>query len=145
MSRTARIGLVIAVVAVAVVAFLVLRPDDESDKTTTAPGASTTATMPTGGQDHAMEPEVVRVTVKGGGPVNGVVKATAIKGQTVRLIVKSDAAAELHVHGYNLSKTVPAGGRSVISFPATIDGVFEIELHLHEGKPAQIASLKVQP
>ena len=40
----------------------------------------------------------------------------------------SDVADEIHVHGYDLKKDVPAGGSVRFSFPASIEGVFEIEL-----------------
>lgn len=145
MSRTARIGLVVAVVALAVVAFIVLKPDGGAEKVTPGSGAPSTTTSPSAPGDHAMEPVVARVTVRDGAPVGGVADVTAIKGQTVRIGARSDAAGALHVHGYNLIKQVPAGGAAKISFPAKIEGVFEIEFHVHHGQAVEIAKLKVKP
>jgi hypothetical protein len=56
--------------------------------------------------------------------------------------VTSDVADEIHVHGYDLKQDVPAGGSVRFSFPASIEGVFEIELEDHK---EQIAQLKVSP
>jgi hypothetical protein len=46
------------------------------------------------------------------------------------------------VHGYDAVKDVPAGGTVRFSFPARIEGVFEVEL---EGRKQQIAELRVSP
>ena len=60
----------------------------------------------------------------------------------VRFRVTSDIAEEVHVHGYDLHKDVAAGGTVTFNFPASISGVFVIEL---EARSEQIASLKVEP
>ena len=52
------------------------------------------------------------VLVKGGKPVGGIQRATAKKGQKVAIVVHSDVADEVHVHGYDLHKDVTAGGPS---------------------------------
>ena len=44
------------------------------------------------------------------------------------LVVKSDVADEVHLHGYDISRDVPAGGTVRISFTATLPGRFEVEL-----------------
>jgi hypothetical protein len=64
------------------------------------------------------------------------------KGDRVRFAVTNDQADEVHVHGYNIEREIAAGGRVSFDFPATIDGVFEVELH-HSG--AKIAELRVSP
>jgi hypothetical protein len=87
-------------------------------------------------------PPVVQIKVQGGKPVGGVGKLRVKKGDTVRFAVISDVADEVHVHGYDFKKVVKPGGRVTFSFPAKIDGVFEIEL---EKRAEQIASLEVQP
>ena len=46
------------------------------------------------------------------------------------------------MHGYDFHKNVSAGGSVSFSFPATIEGVFVIEL---EAKGEQIAQLTVRP
>jgi len=49
-------------------------------------------------------------------------------------------ADEIHVHGYDLTTDVPAGGSSSVNFTATIPGVFEVEL---EGAHLQLFELQV--
>ena len=64
------------------------------------------------------------------------------KGDRVRLVVRSDVADEIHIHGYDLKQDVPAGGSVRFNFAADIEGVFEIEL---EERKEQIAELRVSP
>jgi hypothetical protein len=81
------------------------------------------------------------VLVKGGKPVGGIQRATVKKGQTVAIVVHSDVADEVHVHGYDLHKDVSAGGTVRIAFPATIVGEFEAEL---ESRKLQIVEFTVK-
>ena len=53
-----------------------------------------------------------------------------------------DTADEVHVHGFDVTKAVPAGGTALLSFDANLEGRFEVELH---GSGAQIAELEVSP
>jgi hypothetical protein len=105
--------------------------------TTTAGGTTTTATTTT----TAKAPVTIRVLVKGGKPVGGIQRATVKKGQTVAIVVHSDVADEVHVHGYDLHKDVAAGGTVRITFPATIVGEFEAEL---ESRKLQIVGFTVK-
>ncbi len=63
-------------------------------------------------------------------------------GDEIRFAVGSDAAEEIHVHGYDIARDVPAGGTVEFDFPAEIEGIFEIEL---ERLGTQIAELRVNP
>ena len=54
------------------------------------------------------------------------------KGQTVRIIVTSDKADEVHVHGYDIEKELAAGQTGTIEFTADQTGRFEVETH-HQG------------
>ena len=86
-------------------------------------------------------PVRIDVQIKGGKPVGGIQRATASKGQQVAIVVHSDVADEVHVHGYDLHKNVKAGGTVRIQFKADIAGVFEAEL---ESRKLQIVELTVQ-
>ena len=77
-----------------------------------------------------------------GKPVGGVAEITVSQGEEVRFEVESAVAEEIHVHGYDLMKDVPAGGSVSFAFPAEIEGIFEAEL---EGTAQQILELKVEP
>jgi hypothetical protein len=125
-----RLGILAATVVVLVLAFVLLRPGGGDDGGSTAPSASTA------------QPAVKTVRVVGGKPQGGVRTLSFVKGQRVRLRVVSDVADEIHVHGYDLKKDVEKGGSVEFSFPATIEGVFEVEL---EDGGTQIASLEVRP
>jgi hypothetical protein len=140
-SPAARIAIGLATLAAVVILFIVFTGgDDDNDTkgtTTTTQAAQSTTTTQT--QTVAATQQI---TIRGGKPVGGIKKLDYKKGDQVKFIVTSDAADEVHVHGYDLMKDVPAGGSVRFSFPASIEGVFEIEL---EGRKQQIAQLKVSP
>lgn len=149
MSRSGRIGAVVATIVVLVVAFVVLRPgdDDEPGSTTqtqTAPvAAPPAATATTATPPPPPAPEFERVRVRAGKPVGGVRRIEVDKGERARIEVSSpDTSDEVHLHGYDLSRDLRAGGRVRFSFVADADGIYEIEL---EGAGVQIAELVVQP
>jgi hypothetical protein len=130
-SPAARAAIVVAALAAVVVLFVVFTGGDDNNDSS----SSTTTTA-------AQEPAVQRIVVSGGKPVGGVKRLSYKNGDAIRIAVTSDVADEIHVHGYDLMKDVPAGGTVRFSFPANIEGVFEIEL---EGRKQQIAELRVSP
>jgi hypothetical protein len=83
-----------------------------------------------------------KIVIKNGEPVGGVQELEYNAGDQIRFEVDSDVADEIHVHGYDLMKDVPAGGSVTFTFPAEIEGIFEVEL---EGRREQIAELRVNP
>jgi hypothetical protein len=143
-STGARIAIAIAGVAVVVVLFLVLSDDGGDDESTTG------ATMPAQSQERPAEtpkpkPEetVTEIQVRGGQPVGGVAEIEAQNGEEVRLVVSSpDTTEHVHVHGYDLFADLAPGKPAKLSFDATIDGVFEIEL---EESATHLAELTVEP
>jgi hypothetical protein len=137
-STAARVGLLAALAAVAVVLFIVLSDDDGSDSDTD----TTTATATQAQGDGGGEPVIV---VQNGEPVGGVEELETSKGEQVSFQVRLDRPeAEVHVHGYEI--TEPAEKTPVrVSFPAKIDGVFEVELHRSDGTEVEIAELRVNP
>jgi len=144
-SNRARIALAVGAVAAVVVLFVVLSGGDDSNNkdnnTTSTDTGSIGATTPSTGTTVKAQPFQV-VVVQGGKPVGGIKKLEYSKGDQVRFRVKSDVADEIHVHGYDFHKDVPAGGAVSFSFPAKIEGVFVIEL---ENRGEQIAELRVTP
>src|SRR5689334_2424615 len=142
-SNRARIVLAVGAVAAVVVLFVVLSGGDDSkdNNTTSTDTGSIGATTPSTGTTVKAQPfQVVRV--QGGKAAGGIKKLEYSKGDQVRFRVKSDVADEIHVHGYDFHKDVPAGGAVSFSFPAKIEGVFVIEL---ENRGEQIAELRVTP
>ena len=88
----------------------------------------------------AEKPTVVNIVVANAAPQGGIVRQTVNKGDRVVLVVKSDVADEIHLHGYDLSRDVKAGGTARLPFTATLPGRFEVEL---ESRGVQIADLTV--
>jgi hypothetical protein len=138
----------LAALAAVVVLFVVLAggDDDNPDATGTTQTQATTGTTgqtgPEPAQPKPAQPAVERIVVVGGEPRGGVKRLPYESGDRVQFTVTSDVADEVHVHGYDISKDVPAGGTVRFSFPARIEGVFEVEL---EGRKQQIAELRVSP
>jgi hypothetical protein len=142
-STTARIGVLAAVVAVAVVLFIVLGGGDDDGETTTAAVTPTSTVETTTNAGQPAGPPVI--TVRDGKLVGGVQDLTFNRGDQVRFVVQVDQPAEeVHVHGYEIEE--PAGTSPVrVSFPADIDGVFEVEVHSDEFGEFEIAKLTVNP
>ena len=114
----------------------------ETATTETAPTDATETTETTQTTTKPAGPPTYRVTIQGGKPVGGVKDIEVDKGDTVNLVVKSDVPDEIHIHGYDLTQDVEAGGSARFKFKATSDGKYEIEL---ENRGEQIAELTVQP
>ena len=113
--------------------------DSESASTDTTTTETTTTTTTT---TEAEKPTEVKVVVVDGAPQGGIVRATVNKDDQVVLVVTSDVADEIHLHGYDKAKDVAAGGTIRIPFKATIPGRFEAEL---ESRGVQIAEISVEP
>jgi hypothetical protein len=94
------------------------------------------------GGSQAEAGDVPTIEVRGGEPVDGVAELEYSAGEEVRFRVSSDEAEEIHVHGYDLAKDVPAGGAVEFAFPAELEGIYEVEL---EKLAVQIAELRVNP
>ena len=109
--------------------------DSTTEETTTTAETETTTT-------EAAAPTVVSIVIVDGVPKDGIVRESVDKGDRVVLVVKSDVADEIHVHGYDIMRDVTAGGTARLPFTATLPGVFEVELEDHG---VQIAELTVNP
>jgi hypothetical protein len=144
-----RILIGLGVAAALVVLFFVFRPgggddDGQAASTTTAEtvtesnGATTTEAVTT----TAPKAVQIVVRVRGGKPVDGIVRAQARKDDPVVVIVGSDVSDEVHIHGYDLKGDVAPGMPVRIRFDANLTGRFEIEL---ENRGEQIAQLTVLP
>ena len=131
MSDRLRIGVGVFVVAAAVVLFIVLQGGGSSDsggKQVTVNGKAVSG--------------VATIRVRNGKPVGGITKLVYTKGDQIQIKVVSDVADEVHLHGYDIGKDVKAGGSVTFDLPASIEGVFEMEL---ESRSEQIAELRVNP
>lgn len=104
---------------------------------TAAPPAPSGASQPTAVASGTAQPaastataadRTVRVSYAAG-QVSGDVGKVAVRvGSVVDLVVTSDVADEVHLHGYDKSVDVAAGGTATLRFTADIPGGFEVEL-----------------
>jgi hypothetical protein len=144
-SRAVRALIAVAALVAVVVLFVVLAAGDDDGSgngTTTTQTAARTQTTTTTTTKTITVPAAEEIVVRDGKPVGGVQDLDFKSGDQVRFVVRSDVADEVHVHGYDKAEDVPANGSVRFSFPASIEGVFEVEL---EGRGVQIAALRVSP
>lgn len=154
MSRNGRIGLLALAAVTAVVAFVLARPEEGSDKaddpsgnagqTTTAQG---TDDRPTATAESALPPPPTEIRLEGGEVRGGVQRIEAKAGNTARFVVISDSPDDIHLHGYDTVKEVAPGKPARFVIEAELEGVFEIESHVAEdaGREPLIARLVVEP
>lgn len=145
--RTALIGGALVVVAVVLLILLSGGEDRGNDTTTSGNAVGNAVGEPAGGKrdqanEAAKKPRVPTIVVRDGEPVGGVQTLEYSAGEEIRFRVSSDAAEEIHVHGYDIAKDVPAGGTVEFDFPAELEGIYEAEL---EGLGVQIIELRINP
>ncbi|HKE78426.1 MAG TPA: hypothetical protein VKB54_03925 [Solirubrobacteraceae bacterium] len=153
LSTVQRLALIAGAVVVLVVGYLLLQGGSDNGSknssattsTATQPAAQGTTTAEDGTSSTTAKPApppVPTVRVVDAKPAGGIKKLDFNKGDQIRFRVVSDTADEIHVHGYDLMKDVPAGGSVTFSFKGSIDGRFVVELENHG---QQIAELDVAP
>ena len=133
--------------ALGVLLFLLLRPEDETPPSTPAlppTRAATTETTPTTRTAAAPRPQriTVRIVVRAGRVVGGPRAHSVRKGRRVVLIVSSNLTDHVHLHGYALMRDVAPGRPARIAFRARLAGRFEIEL---EDRRLPLGELEVRP
>ena len=136
MRRRLSAALIGAVVVTAAFALASCGSDEDASDTTETTSTTTTTQPPPPG------PTEIRVRVVNGVPQGGIVRETVDQGGRVAVIVTSDVADHVHVHGYDLFRDLVPGKRARIAFRARLPGRFVIEL---EDRHAQIAELTVNP
>ena len=146
--RIAFAGIAVAILVLAVVVLSGNSSNDNGNETAAQATATATPTATeAAGETTTPAPTETptRAAAVDPGPLltgEKVVKIEVNKGDTVRFRARSPQDDEVHVHGYDLKKDLPANTTVSMSFKATIDGIFEIEFE-NQGK--QIASLRVNP
>jgi hypothetical protein len=161
MSRSQRISLVVAALAIAVVAFLIARPSDEDEPDRSAATTPAQTQTETGTGDDSAEPQptteteppprpqpkATRIQIEGGTVIGGAKTIEVSKDDTVRIVVSSDAPDEIHLHGYDIERNAGPGQPARFRFKANAEGAFEIESHTAEdaGLDPLVARLVVAP
>jgi hypothetical protein len=121
MSTGARLGILGAIIVVAVVAIILISGGSDSSTPKTAN---------------------VTIDVKNAKPVGGVKKIKLKQGGTLNLTINSDVADEIHVHATDQHTDVKKGGTIKMTIKPTGTGNSEIELENHK---EQIAELTIEP
>jgi FtsP/CotA-like multicopper oxidase with cupredoxin domain len=158
MSRNQRIGLLVAALAVVVAAVVIATAggsddsEDRGQRATVQAETSETESEQTDTEQVETEapaegPSVTRIELRGGSVVGGLKTIEVVKGQNVRIVVTSDAADDIHLHGYDIERQVGPGQPGNFRFEANLEGVFEMESHTAEdaGKDPRVAELTVNP
>ena len=121
MSRAQRLSFLAIAAVVAVVAVVVIVASGGGDDDSSSSAAT--------GKTVVLEPGKVQ-------------KLTYTQGDQVRFQVRSPKADEVHVHGYNIERELEPNKPTTIAFKATINGIFDIEIHSTD---TQIGQLTVEP
>ncbi|HVM17153.1 MAG TPA: hypothetical protein VM290_06190 [Gaiellaceae bacterium] len=147
-----RVLIVVATVAAAIVLFVLLRPSGEEAQppaAATEPSSVTISVEPGPAPEPEPEPEpeepqprTLSIVLRDGLPVGGAQRFVVRRGEDVRIVVRSDAPDDLHLHGYDLERSVAPGAPAQLRFRATIAGVFELETHRRH---VAVAELEVRP
>ena len=154
MSTPQRIALIVAALVVAIVAFVIAGSggDDEPQRS-----SATTSAQTDTGKDSAEpqattdtpppEPTVTRIQIQDGAVVGGAKTIDVVSGDTVRIVVSADAPDDIHLHGYDIERSVEPGRPAHFRFKADAEGAFEIESHVAEdaGRDPLVARLVVSP
>ncbi len=105
-------------------------PGDEA--TTPADDATDNPSPNPSDEEPAPSPVVVEIRVRGGQVSTETDRVPVAVGDTVRMIVRSDVADEIHVHGIEEVLQVEPGQRAVLEFlvpEGTAPGLYEVETH----------------
>jgi hypothetical protein len=83
----------------------------------------------TGGDTGSGTTDTIRVAVKDGKVTPPTHREPVAKGDMVKLVVTTDTADEVHVHGVDIEKETTPGKPVTITFVAKDAGIYEVETH----------------
>ena len=89
--------------------------------------------------------QVYRLWVPAPRPSTDAPVLRALQGDTVTLVIRSNQAGEVHVHGYEKKVVLQPGSEVRLSFAATRAGAFPVHFHDADGSMRHLAMLEVQP
>jgi hypothetical protein len=134
---------VLALFAFASLALAACGGDDDSGEGNSAGGGGYDKGTPARTEEAPPpRPAIETIVVRDGAPVGGAAELEYDAGEQVRFRVRSNVADEIHIHGYDVLEKIPAGGSATVSFPADLEGIYEVELH---GSGELIAELRINP
>jgi hypothetical protein len=99
-----------------------------ADSATTSSASGSTSSSASGTPSAGTQ-QRIEVTFANGKASGDTGRVQVALGTSVTLVVTSDVADQVHVHGYDIEKELTPGTPVTLQFDATIAGVFEVELH----------------
>lgn len=150
MSTKTRIAFAAIAAVLAVTAIVLAQPDEASEQADDpSPGAAQPApgTDPTATAPSAPEPAPMEIVLRDHRVEGGVQTIKVKTGDTIRFLVSSNAADEIHFHGYDIEQKVRPGAPARFEAKADLEGIFEVESHEaeHAGNESLIAKVVVEP
>jgi len=136
MNKTGAVLLVVSAAALAALYLFARPPAEPESQPVAAPAAGASQPAPPLADVREFTFEIAS------GAVRGPAQLIVGQGERVTLRVRSDAADELHLHGYDISVPLPAGEEVVLKFVASNAGRFELELHRAH---LELGALEVHP
>jgi hypothetical protein len=104
-------------------------PSSTSSASSSSVSSSTSSAPTSDAAPREAAGQRIEVQVSGGQVSGDTGRVPVSLGTAVTLVVTSDAADEIHVHGYDLTADLAPGQPAEVAFDATTPGVFEVELH----------------
>lgn len=104
--------------------FLLMKPDARIETTVQTQAENPDAVAP-----PPPEPVTAEISIHNGHRQAGPEVIQAKQGDTLKLTMTSNQAAEIHLHGYDLHLHLKAGETDTLEFVAEHSGRFEYELH----------------
>jgi hypothetical protein len=136
MSRGQRIGLLVAAVAIAVVAFVIAKPGSSDNNN------DSTSTQAAGGGSKPAGPKTFRIVLKNHEVASGPKVITVKNGDSAVIVVSSDKPETVHLHGFEIEHEITPSKPGRYAFKAKNEGAYELESHTTEKK---LATVQVQP
>ena len=79
------------------------------------------------------ERTLIDIRIEAGKVIGGVETVSINKGDNVKILLSSDEAQTVHLHGYDIRKDVLAGEEAAINFNANATGRFRLTSHQPSG------------
>jgi hypothetical protein len=116
-------------------------PQSPAAPTSAAPSSSAPANSASASTGTSAPANVVgTVTLTKGKPQGGVQRISTHAGQPAVLMVTSDTATEIHVHGVDRTVAIPANSATPVDVSQPASGSYEVEDH---GSDALLVQLRV--
>ncbi len=101
--------------------------------------------VPSGAHAQSSEEKAFDLTIQGGQVVGGTKSVRVTEGDKVTLNMISDAAIEVHLHGYDIEAEVAPGAPARMSFEAFATGRFPVSVHGADQHESTLLYLEVYP